>query len=86
MAAVVEPEPVEHAGRCRAVEVEQDAERDHLALGRRQLAQRPLERPRQALREHGLGLRLAIRKPFELTRMLAVVKAFLPDGSSDDGD
>src|SRR5918995_4700972 len=44
----------EHARRLVAVELEQDAERDHLALTRGELAQRRLELGRQAFDEAGL--------------------------------
>src|SRR5437868_11020459 len=41
----------EHAGGARPVEREEDAERDHLALARRELAERLLHRPGQAVSE-----------------------------------
>src|SRR5438477_10197272 len=41
----------EHAGRGRAVELEDDAQRDHLALAGRQLSQRLLERAGQSVDE-----------------------------------
>src|SRR5205085_8814470 len=44
----------EQARRGGTVELEDDAEREHLALARRQYAQRLLERRRQSVRERGL--------------------------------
>src|SRR5207237_3770715 len=54
----------EHTRGRSPVELEQDTERDHLALGSRQLGERRLEPRREALAEGALrGLRLAARIP-----------------------
>src|SRR6266536_213503 len=58
----------EHARRARPVELEQDAERDHLPLGGRQLPQGLLERAGQPLSEQRLGGRLLVP---ERVRLLA---------------
>src|SRR5262245_61304482 len=64
-------DPEDARGRL-AVEVEQDAERDHLSLARRELGERALERRRQTAEDALLG-----RLPFECVRVLAAATPFL---------
>src|SRR4029077_18395386 len=70
----------EDVRRALAVQVEQHAERDHLALTGRQLSERLLQRRRQAAEEAVLG-----RRPVQRIGVLAAPAALLGTGVVEGG-